>query len=112
MSRRLVGRRHDVGHAHVTGGAPDAIDTLGGYIVTTHIHDNRGKTDDHLVPFDGTIDWTATLTALQKVGYTGPLMFEVPDHGDAKATLARIVAARTRIQAILDDLGQPFAFQE
>jgi sugar phosphate isomerase/epimerase len=102
----------DVGHAHVTGGAPDAIDTLGGYIVTTHIHDNRGKTDDHLVPFDGTIDWTATLTTLQKVGYTGPLMFEVPDHGDAKATLARIVAARTRIQAILDDLGQPFAFVE
>lgn len=102
----------DVGHAHLTGGAPDAIDILSGYIVTTHIHDNRGKSDDHLVPFDGTIDWVATMTAFSKVGYAGPLIFEVPDHGNAGATLERIVAARGRIQAILDDLVLPFPFEE
>ncbi len=67
----------DVGHAHLTGGAPEAVERLGGHIITTHIHDNRGRTDDHLVPFDGTIDWTATLVALSKVGYAGPLDFRV-----------------------------------
>jgi sugar phosphate isomerase/epimerase len=102
----------DVGHAHLTGGAPEAADVLSGYIVTTHIHDNRGKTDEHLMPFDGTIDWTATLTALWKVGYTGPLVFEVPDHGNAERVLERTATARTRIQAILDDLAQPFPFEE
>jgi len=85
---------------------------LSGYIATTHIHDNRGKTDDHLVPFDGTIDWVATMTEFSKVGYAGPLVFEVPDHGDASGTLDRIVAARGRIQAILEDLELPFAFEE
>lgn len=101
----------DVGHAHLTGGAPEAIDTLSGYIITTHIHDNRGKTDDHLVPFEGTIDWVATMTAFAKVGYAGPLIFEVPDHGHADVTLDRIVAARGRIQAILDDLARPLPFE-
>ena len=102
----------DIGHAHLTGGAPDAIEVLSGYIATTHIHDNRGKTDDHLVPFDGTIDWVATMTEFSKVGYAGPLVFEVPDHGDASGTLDRIVAARGRIQAILEDLELPFTFEE
>ena len=80
--------------------------------MTTHVHDNRGRTDDHLVPFDGTIDWPAALMALSKVGYTGPLVFELPDHGDASRTMARAVAARQRIQAILEDLAMPFGFEE
>jgi hypothetical protein len=81
-------------------------------ILTTHVHDNRGRTDDHLVPFDGTVDWPATFMALFKVGYTGPLVLELPDHGDAQRVLTRAVAAQRRIQAILDDLTQPFAFEE
>jgi sugar phosphate isomerase/epimerase len=101
----------DVGHAHLTGGAPEAIELLAGYIATTHIHDNRGRDDDHLLPFDGTIDWPATLMAFSKVGYGGPLMLELPDHGDANAVLTRAASARRRIQAILDDLAQPFPFE-
>jgi sugar phosphate isomerase/epimerase len=102
----------DVGHAHLTGGAPEAAELLSGHVLTTHIHDNRGRSDDHLVPFDGSIDWPATLMALFKVGYTGPLVLELPDHGDAARVLDRSDSARRRIQAILDDLTQPFAFEE
>ncbi len=101
----------DVGHAHLTGGAPEAAELLSGYLITTHLHDNRGRTDEHLVPFEGTIDWTATMVALAKVGYTGPLVFELPDHGNAARVLERAAAARRRIQAILDDLARPFAFE-
>jgi sugar phosphate isomerase/epimerase len=102
----------DVGHAHMTGGAVEAIDALGGHIITTHVHDNRGRSDDHLLPFDGTIEWTTTLTALAKHGYTGPLIFEVPDHGDAWQTLERLASARGRIQAILNDVTAPFPFED
>lgn len=102
----------DVGHAHLVGGAPEAAEVLSGYVITTHVHDNRGTSDDHLVPFDGTIDWPATMTALHKIGYAGPLVFELPDHGDAEAVLRRTAVAQRRIQAILDDLAQPFAFTE
>lgn len=65
------------------------------------MHDNRGHTDDHLVPLDGTIDWPSALTALQKVGYDGPLIFEVAGHGPPKETLARAQKARQRIERLL-----------
>jgi hypothetical protein len=44
------------------------------------------------------------------VGYGGPLVFEVADHGDAAGVLSRLVGARQRLQAILSDLAQPFDF--
>jgi sugar phosphate isomerase/epimerase len=100
----------DFGHAHLVGGAPEAFEALGGHIVATHVHDNAGVSDDHLVPFQGTINWTATLTAMLKVGYLGPLIFELPGHGDADRVLAGAVDARRRIQSILEDLARPIAF--
>jgi sugar phosphate isomerase/epimerase len=101
----------DIGHAHLLGGAPEAAEILGGHILTTHVHDNRGQADDHLVPFGGTIDWATTLMALSKVGYSGPLVFEVADDGDAAEVLKRTVGARSRLQAILDDLSAPLEFE-
>ncbi len=35
-------------------------------MATTHIHDNRGERDDHLLPYEGSIDWDAVLPALPK----------------------------------------------
>jgi sugar phosphate isomerase/epimerase len=102
----------DFGHAHLLGGAPEAAETLSGQVTTTHVHDNLGTLDNHLVPFDGNIDWPRTLTAMWKIGYAGRYVFEVADHGDARATLERTVGARTRLQAILDGLGEPFPFKE
>ena len=67
----------------------DAIETVSEHLIATHVHDNRGRTDDHLVPFDGTIDWPAALTAVQKVGYDGTLLFEIAAHGSPKDTLAQ-----------------------
>ena len=82
----------------------DAIETVSEHLVTTHVHDNRGRTDDHLVPFEGTIDWPAALTAIQKVGYDG-----AADVRDRRARLAEGDAgARRRRRAsgwrrLLDD---------
>jgi sugar phosphate isomerase/epimerase len=101
----------DVGHAHLSGGAPEAIELLAGHLLTTHVHDNRGQSDDHLVPFGGTVDWPMTAAALSKVGYTGPLIFELPDHGDVERTLSAAVGAQQRLQAILNDLSQPLGFE-
>jgi len=98
-----VGICLDFGHAHMDGDLIDAIETVSEHLVTTHVHDNRGRADDHLVPFDGTIDWPAALTAIQKVGYEGPLMFEVATHGSAKATLVRAQKARQQMERLLAD---------
>jgi sugar phosphate isomerase/epimerase len=100
----------DVGHAHLVGGSPEAAEALSGHVITTHVHDNAGRSDDHLVPFDGTIDWPATMMALFKIGYTGPLVFELPDHGNAERVLDRAVSAREGLQAILDEIEAPLEF--
>jgi len=98
-----VGICLDFGHAHMEGDVVDAIETVSEYLVTTHVHDNRGRTDDHLLPFDGTIDWPGALTAVQKVGYDGTLLFELAAHGSARDTLKKARTARSRMEALLRD---------
>lgn len=99
-----VGICLDVGHARLHGDVVDAIETVAGYLVTTHVHDNRGRTDDHLMPFDGVIDWPTTLMAFQKVGYAGALMLELVAGADGPAaTLGRASAVRRRMDTILGE---------
>ncbi len=98
-----VGICLDFGHAHMGGDLVDAIETVSEHLVTTHVHDNRGRTDDHLLPFEGTIDWPAALTAVQKVGYDGTLLLEIAAHGSARETLKKARATRARIEVLLQD---------
>ena len=102
----------DIGHAHLGEGAPEAIELLSGYVLITHLHDNQGREDSHRVPFSGSVDWPATLMELWKTGFTGPALFEVSAAVDVAAALTRVIGARTRLQAILDDLAQPMVFPE
>ena len=100
-----VGICLDFGHAHLDGDVIDAVETVSEHLIATHLHDNRGRRDDHLLPFDGTIDWAGTLLAVQKVGYDGPFMFEIVPNGSTRETLARARATRQRIEAIMADDG-------
>jgi len=93
-----VGICLDVGHAHLDGDVVDAVETVSEHLIATHVHDNRGRADDHLAPFEGTIDWAAALIALQKIGYDGPMMFEVGARGPAKESLARLRSAREKME--------------
>jgi sugar phosphate isomerase/epimerase len=65
------------------------------------VHDNRGRSDDHLLPFDGTIDWAGTLLAVQKIGYDGPFMFEIVPNGSTKETLAKARDTREQMEQLL-----------
>jgi sugar phosphate isomerase/epimerase len=91
----------DVGHARLMGDVVDAIETCSGHLVTTHLHDNRGRNDDHLVPGKGIIDWDATTLAFQKVGYEGAWMFELAVAADAKPILEKAAKARERLEGLL-----------
>ena len=53
------------------------------------------------MPFDGTIDWPAALTGLQKVGYDGAMMLEVAAHGSPEHTLQKAREARERMERFL-----------
>jgi sugar phosphate isomerase/epimerase len=93
-----VGVCLDYGHAHLMGDVGESIETLSGHLLTTHVHDNDGKRDDHLVPFAGSIDWDAAMMSTQKIGYDGIFMLEVGDTGDPVDVLRRSVKARERLE--------------
>lgn len=88
----------DYGHANLMGDVGEAIETLSGHLWTTHVHDNGGKRDEHLVPYAGRIDWDAAMMATQKIGYDGVLMFEVPGGPEPVAVLEKCVKARQRLE--------------
>ena len=91
----------DVGHARLMGDVVDAIENSAGHLITTHLHDNRGRTDDHLVPGQGVIDWDAALLAFQKVGYEGVWMFELAVSAERRTVLERAIKARERFESLL-----------
>jgi sugar phosphate isomerase/epimerase len=96
-----VGVCLDTGHAHILGDPVEAVEALSGQIITTHVNDNHGTEDEHLCPYEGTIDWDAVLMSLQKVGYEGVLMFELGNTSTPAAVLAKARSARRRIEDAL-----------
>jgi sugar phosphate isomerase/epimerase len=66
----------DTGHAHMSAEISVETHAAGRLLATTHVHDNDGRHDSHDAPGHGTIDWTAWATALDEVGYAGPIMLE------------------------------------
>lgn len=91
----------DVGHARLMGDVVDAIETCSGHVITTHLHDNKGRADDHLMPGRGVIDWDAATLAFQKVGYDGVWMFEPAVAKAAKPVLEQAAKARERLESLL-----------
>lgn len=96
-----VGICLDSGHAFLLGEVADAIEAVSGHLVTTHLHDNRRTADDHLVPFEGRIDWAEAAMTLQKVGYEGVWMFELAPSATPRAVLEKAQAARRRLEGFL-----------
>lgn len=91
----------DFGHANLGGDVLDAIETVSGHVVTTHVHDNAGRSDDHLLPFEGRIGWDGALMALQKIGYDGALVFELAASAEPRAALERAQRVRARFEQLL-----------
>lgn len=57
---------------------PGFIATAGKRLIATHISDNRGEHDEHLLPFAGTVKWYEVVNALKATGYSGLFNLEIP----------------------------------
>jgi len=66
-----IGICYDTGHGHLQG-ITSGLEHAG----TTHVHDNHGDKDEHLWPFDGTLDWPRLIETLVIAKYKGPFVFE------------------------------------
>jgi sugar phosphate isomerase/epimerase len=101
IDARHVGICLDFGHAHLMGDVADAVETVAEHLIATHVHDNHGRDDEHLVPYLGTIDWNLALVTMQKVGYDGTYMMELAGTGSSAAVLEEARRARQRFERAL-----------
>lgn len=69
----------DCGHEYGFSKGIRFLELFGHRAVALHIHDNRcgNDTDDHLIPFDGSIDFGQVAQMLAQSGYRGTLMLEI-----------------------------------
>jgi len=85
-----VGICLDFASAARTGELVDAIEMSAEHLVSTRI------------PIDSAIDWAAALTTLRKIGYEGPLLFNITEAGTMKEALPRAREAREKMQRWLE----------
>lgn len=68
----------DVEHAAIMGQDPAAVlRLLGGKLRATHISDFINIDSDHLLPFNGRVQWAPVMEALREVGYAGDFTYEI-----------------------------------
>lgn len=74
-----VGFCWDVGHEKCFAYGKEYMPLFGDRCIATHIHDNNGvyNGDDHLLPFDGSIDYRRTADLYKEYDFRGTLMLEV-----------------------------------
>ena len=92
----------DVGHAHIEDGVQASFDAMRERVVTTHLHDNQGDKDEHLLPFDGTIDWDALLAAFAGAPQPLPLVLEIKAQAGTAPLLGQIRAAADKLEEKLE----------
>jgi len=67
----------DSGHAHCCGLNEKFLTRYDRPIAALHLHDNDGKSDQHRLPFNGSVDWPLIMQTLRARGYNGALTLEV-----------------------------------
>lgn len=72
-----VGICYDAGHAHAHFNDEFNFEFFKNKIFAVHLHDNFGSTDEHLIPFDGTINWEYVMKKLKENNYNGPITLEL-----------------------------------
>lgn len=72
-----VGICFDSGHCHAHFKDEFNWDLFKNKIFAVHLHDNDGTDDQHLLPYDGTINWESIIKKLKDANYTGPITLEL-----------------------------------
>ena len=91
----------DFGHAHLMGDVADAVETAAEHVIATHVHDNRRRDDEHLVPYLGSINWDMALMTMQKIGYEATYVMELATSNTPAPVLEGARRARARFERAL-----------
>lgn len=93
----------DTGHANMGEGVEQAFELMKGRIRSTHVHDNDGKSDQHLFPLaseGGTIDWKNTMQLLRSADGQYPLLLELKEKPDFPNPLETVQGVFKKLEEI------------
>jgi sugar phosphate isomerase/epimerase len=80
----------DIGHAHIEEGVEVSFDIMRERVATTHIHDNHGEKDEHLLPYQGAINWDAGLAAIATAPELVAIVLELKAQSNGGPTLEQV----------------------
>jgi len=94
----------DTGHAHLEDGVERSFEAMGDWMVTTHVHDNDGDKDEHLFPYEGSIDWDAALRLFAAAPVAGglPVVLELREQPARANPLADVRRVFDRMETALN----------
>ncbi len=73
----FLGLCFDSGHANLGGHDFEHLKQLKNRLIAVHLHDNDGITDQHNIPFTGTVDWEDLANAIASSAYEQCVNLEI-----------------------------------
>lgn len=92
-----VGTCLDTGHAFLSGDIYSIMYKLSGHLQLLHINDNRGRSDEHLPPPRGHIDWETLMHELNEVCFQGGMILELYEHAETPIETVLATARQARL---------------
>ncbi len=84
LERENAGMTLDIGHANTNGMVDQFLEDLS-KVIHIHLHDNKGRSDEHLELGKGNIDWRKVIGRLR--GYRGRVVIEARTVREGTASL-------------------------
>lgn len=64
-----LGVCYDTGHGNIHSGGPDWLETVNDRLISVHVHDNDGISDQHRIPFSGNVPWETVMALIARSAY-------------------------------------------
>ncbi len=103
----FLGLCYDSGHGNMVADGLDRLDSLKHRLISIHLHDNDGASDQHKLPFTGTVDWSRLARIIAESSYTKCVSLETTmgktGIDDEDTFLARAFEAGTRLAHMIEE---------
>ncbi len=76
-SADYVGLCYDSGHGNMKPGSLSQLQLMKDRLISVHLHDNDGVTDQHKIPFSGTLNWQKLMSIISESSYKKCVSLEV-----------------------------------
>lgn len=101
-----VGLCYDSGHANFGADKMERLESVKERLIAVHLHDNDGSSDQHKLPFDGTVDWPGLTRILAASSYAKCVNLEVMIHNtgieEESVFLKKAYECGTRLAEMID----------